>query len=284
MAQGNTTEESNLAIADARADAFVQARLLAQPLPAYPGTMPATLAEAYAIQNRAIQLWPDKVAGWKVGRINPPWDSAFGTDRLAGPIFASQLLRAKSDPVDCFIFQGGFGAVESEVVIVAGDDAPPEKLRWNLKEAAEIAGSMHIGAEIASSCFAEINEHGPLVTISDFGNNNGLILGDEIPGWRTAALADWRLRTLIDGSEVGRADATAIPGGPMESFRQLLEISAARGLPLRKGMLASTGAVTGVHAAHAGQTATVEFAGLQTIHLRLLPAHPFNQTDNSPSS
>ncbi|PKP82423.1 MAG: 2-keto-4-pentenoate hydratase [Alphaproteobacteria bacterium HGW-Alphaproteobacteria-18] len=284
MAQGNTTEVSNLATADARADAFVSARLLAQPLPVYPGTMPATLAEAYAIQNRAIQLWPDRLAGWKVGRINPPWDGVFGTDRLAGPIFASQVSRATGDPVDCFIFQGGFGAVESEIVIVAGNDAPPEKLRWSLQDAADMAGSMHIGAEIASSCFPGINDHGPLVTISDFGNNNGLILGEEIPGWRAAAPTDWRLRTLIDGREAGYADATTIPGGPMESFRQLLEITAARGLPLRKGTLVSTGAVTGVHAAQAGQTATVEYAGLQTIHLRLLSAHPFNQTDNPPSS
>lgn len=283
MAQSNTTEVSNMALADARADAFVRARLQARPLPEYPGILPATLAEAYAIQNRAIQLWPDALAGWKVGRINPPWDSAYGTDRLAGPIFTSQVSYANGAPVDCYVFQGGFGAVESEVVIVAGQDAPPDKTHWTLEEAAALAGSMHVGAEIASSCFAGINDNGPLVTISDFGNNNGLILGQEIAGWREASPASWKMRTLIDGTEAGRADATSIPGGPMESFRKLLEISAARGMPLRRGMFASTGAVTGVHAINAGQSASIECDGLETIYLRLLPAHPLNKTAHAPS-
>ncbi len=281
MTQGNTTEVSNVAAADARADAFVRARLNAQPMPAYPGVLPASLAEAYAIQNRAIQLWPDAVAGWKVGRINPPWDSAYGTDRLAGPIFASQVSYAQGAPVDCQVFEGGFGAVEGEIVITAGQDAPAEKMRWTLEDALSIAGSMHVGAEIASSCFAGINDHGPLVTISDFGNNNGLVLGQEIRGWRDASPASWKMRTLIDGGLAGKADATSIPGGPLESFRQLLEICAARGLPLRKGMHVSTGAVTGVHAASAGQTASIETEGLETIYLRLLPAHPINPPSRS---
>lgn len=274
MTQGNTTEVSNVPVVDIRANAFVRARLLAQPLPAYPGAMPASLPEAYAIQDRAIELWPDTVAGWKVGRINPPWDTAYGTDRLAGPIFSSQVTYAHGSPVDCRVFEGGFGAVEGEIVIISGQDAPAEKLRWTLEEALSIVHSVHVGAEIASSCFAGINDHGPLVTISDFGNNNGLVIGQEIADWRGASPANWKMRTLIDGKLAGAADATSIPGGPLESFRQLLEICAARGLPLRKGMLVSTGAVTGVHAASAGQTASVETEGLETIYLRLVPAHP----------
>ena len=273
MTQANTTEMSKT-VADSRADAFVRARLLAQPLPVYPGAVPATLAEAYIIQNEAIRLWPDSVAGWKIGRINPPWDTALGTDRLAGPIFKSQVSRATGAPVDCRVFDGGFGAVESELVIVAGKDAPADKLSWTLEEAAEIAGSMLLAAEIASSCFSGINDHGPLVTISDFGNNNGLVLGQEITGWRQTPPDTWKMRTLVDGIEAGRADASSIPGGPIESFRQLLEISAKRGMPLRKGMFASTGAVTGVHPARSGQTASIECEGLAPIHLRLLSAVP----------
>lgn len=274
MAHGDTTEVSNLAAADTRAISFVRARLQAQPLADYPGNMPETLAEAYAIQSRAISLWPDILAGWKVGRINPPWDKTYGMDRLAGPIFSSQISHAQGAPVDCYVFEGGFGAVESEIIITIGHDAPAEKLDWTLEEAFEIAGSLHLGAEIASSCYAGINDHGPLVTISDFGNNNGLVVGQEIPGWKSASPADWKMRTLIDGREAGRADASSIPGGPIESLRQLLEISAARGLPLRKGMFISTGAVTGVHAAPPGQGASIEADGMETIHLRLLPSRP----------
>lgn len=254
---------------DVRARSFTGARIAAQALPDYPGTPPQSLSEAYAIQDQAIRLWPDKIAGWKVGKINPPWDAALGTDRLAGPIFARDVSKAGDAVTDAYVFQGGFGAVEGEIVIVCGADTPADKLKWTIQEAADFIGEMIVGAEIASSPFAGINDLGPLVTISDFGNNNGLILGTPIRGWRNASPADWQFRTKIDGVEVGRADATSIPGGPAESFRALLEICAARGMPLQKGMSVSTGAVTGVHPIRAGQTAVIEMEGYPEIRLNL---------------
>ena len=35
---------------------------------------------------QAIAAWPDRVAGWKLGRINPPHDTTYGAGRLAGPM------------------------------------------------------------------------------------------------------------------------------------------------------------------------------------------------------
>ncbi|MFN4025732.1 MAG: 2-keto-4-pentenoate hydratase [Hyphomonas sp.] len=265
---------SNIAAIEARAEAFVRARLAALALPGYPGAAPVTLAEAYAIQDHAIRLWPDTLSGWKVGRINAPWDSALGCDRLVGPIFSRQVAQAGPGPAEGLVFKGGFGAVEGEVIIVAGADAPDGKLDWSLEEAAEIAGSVLIGAEIASSPFPGINDDGPLVTISDFGNHNGLILGPAMDNPGQSGTSGALFRTLIDGIEAGRATPAAIPGGPLESFRALLEIVARRGLPLRKGMYVSTGAVTGVHPAHAGQTATIEVDGREIIHLSLKSAAP----------
>lgn len=265
MADSHLSVTSGTPARDGRAAAFVDARLSSRALSAYPGALPMTLAEAYDIQSQAIGLWPDRISGWKVGRINPPWDTSFGTDRLAGPIFSRQVTRAGDRPEPAFLFAGGFGAVEGEIVLELGADAPADKFGWTLEEAAEVVGSAWFGVEIASSPFAEINDHGPLVTISDFGNNNGLILGAEIKSWRKAAPTDWRIRTLIDGVEVGVGDASTIPGGPLESCRALLEICARRGLPLRRGMLVSTGAVTGVHSIRPGQAARIEMDGLPAI-------------------
>ncbi|MDX1293297.1 MAG: hypothetical protein R3265_10835, partial [Hyphomonas sp.] len=76
----------------------------------------------------------------------------------------------------------------------------------------------------------------------------------------------------IDGESVGQGVATSIPGGPVESLRFMLENAARRGMPLKKGMAVSTGAVTGVHVARVGQTATVTAHGAPTIELRLAAA------------
>ena len=40
---------------------------------------------------------------------------------------------------------------------------------------------------------------GPIAVISDFGNNNGLVLGAPIPDWRSSGFEDWDVVTLIDG-------------------------------------------------------------------------------------
>lgn len=280
MADFDSHSSHGMDAADSRAAAFVEARLAGRAVPSYPGDMPVSIAEAYDIQNDAIRLWPDKVSGWKVGRINPPFDAVFGTDRLAGPIFSRQISHAGTGAETVHVIPGGFGAIEGEIVIEVGADAPAQKYEWTLEEASELAGILRIGAEVASSPLAAINDHGPLVTISDFGNNNGLILGAEIPGWRSAKPADWYLRTLIDGTEVGAADATAIPGGPFESFRAVLEICARRGLPIRRGMQISTGAVTGVHAIRPGQIAHIEMAGLPVIECAVRTAASTSSQSN----
>ncbi len=260
-----------MSVLENTAKKFVQARRSAESLAEYPGPLPQTLAEAYAIQDAAISLWPDEIAGWKVGRINGDDVAKFGTDRLAGPIFASQVSRQGDSITDCPVYAEGFAAVEGECVVIVAQDADPEKTSYTTSEAIDLIASIHAGVEIASSPFSGINDHGPLVTISDFGNNYGLILGDVLPDWTTLDFTNWPFETLIDGECVGVADASGIPGGPVESFRFMLENAARRGRPLKKGMAISTGAVTGVHVASVDQAATIKVVGTRDVSIRLIP-------------
>ena len=62
-----------------------------------------------------------------------------------------------------------------------------------LAEAADLIGAVHAGIEVASSPLGRINELGPIAVISDFGNNNGLVIGPEIAGWRTSGFEDWEV-------------------------------------------------------------------------------------------
>lgn len=263
---------------DIRATAFVAARREGGRLATYPGAFPITIDEAYTIQDQAIDLWPDTPAGWKVGRIHGEWEARLGQSRLVGPVFAAQVRDRTDTIIDMPVFVGGFMAVEAECVIIIGQDAPPDKHIWRLEEARELVGAVRLGVEIASSPYARINDDGPLVTISDFGNNAGVILGDALPGSPELQLQDWLLTTSVEGRQAGAATPVVIPGGPLESLRCLAEILAKRGKTLRKGDLVSTGAVTGVHEVRIGHVCEVRADGCAPIHVRLVAGATWHDT------
>lgn len=257
-----------------RARTFVDARTRGLLVAVYPGDMPADSDEAYGLQDRAIDAFDDSLTGWKVGGINGDWRDRLGATRLAGPVFSTYTHDYEANRLDMPVFAEGFAAVEAEVTAVIGRDVPAGQTEFSREDALSFIQSLHVGVEIASSPFPEINEHGPLVTISDFGNNRGLILGDEIPGWQSLDLESWIFATIINGEVIGEGVPTGMPGGPIESVRFALENTARRGRPMKAGMRILTGAVTGVHQAYAGDEATVTLNGAHAIDCRLVPYRP----------
>lgn len=254
------------------ARAFVDARRAGRFLSPYPGPMPATLAEAYEIQDEAISAWPDRIAGWKLGRIKEPLDQQYGAGRLAGPIFSRNIWQAGAEPTRFPVIDGGFAAVEAEYIILLGATAP-DRGDWTADSVVPLVGQIFTGVEIAGSPFPDINGSGPAVTASDFGNNAGLILGDEIAGWRDR-LPELTCTVAIDNEIVGAGGSMDIPGGPLDSLAFLLNLLHARGRRLEAGQLISTGAATGVHQIYIGQAAVADFGPDGKIACEAVAATP----------
>jgi 2-keto-4-pentenoate hydratase len=255
------------------AERFLEARRAASGLEEYPGTFPATLDKAYEIQDRAIASWGQQVIGWKVGRVNPPYAERFGTDRLAGPIFAQQNAR-KGAAIDMPAFADGFVAGEAEFLLRIGAAPEPGKTDFTLQEAAALIDAVHVGLEIASSPLASINALGPVAVVSDFGNNNGLLVGEAVDDWRTSGFEKWPVTLSIDGVEVGNGSAATFPDGALGSARFLFKLMAQRGIALQPGQWISSGAVGGVHDARVGQVVEARFADRATVCCKLVPAQP----------
>lgn len=257
------------------AGSFVAARREARALADFPGQPPPDLAAGYRVQDEAIALWPDEVAGWKIGRVPPHQAAALGAERLAGPIFKQLVWKAQRDEGVVFpVYDGGFAAVEAEYVFRMDKDAPADKTTWTREEASDLVAAMHVGVETAGSPLATINDLGATVVVSDFGNNHGLILGPEIPNWRSKLEAGLSCETFIEGASVGAGGASTAPDGPLDALVFLLEHLAERGKPLRAGQLVSTGAVTGVHDIRVGQHSRVSFNGAGDILCSAVKAAP----------
>lgn len=241
------------------AGSFVAARQAARALPDFPGKTPRLLAESYKIQDAAIEMWPDEVVGWKIGRVPPPQVAVLGEERVAGPVFSHNLWHAKPGEEVAFpVFEDGFAAVEGEVVFRMGADAPADKVEWARDDVSALIGAMHVGVETAGSPLATINDLGSTVVASDFGNNFGLILGPEVPDWRAKLEAGVACETFIEGQSVGTGTAGA---DPLDALAFLASHLAKRGKPLKAGQYVTTGALTGVHDIRIGQHSRVSFNG-----------------------
>lgn len=250
------------------ARAFVEARRSGRAIDAYPGVPPTTLAQAYAIQDAALELWDRPVGGWKVGKINSPLDKSLGANRLVGPAFEDSILDLRDGPAITPVFAGGFAAAEAEFMLRlaprSGASVPK-----NNEEAMEWVDTIRLGIEIASSPYRFINRDGPCVTISDHGNNFGLVLGQEVPRAQWSSLDTIEVKLETNGEVLGVATTATMLDGPFGALRFLLQNLVSRGIPLRNGWWVSSGAITGVHDVIPGDRVTATFADLGTVHAEI---------------
>jgi 2-keto-4-pentenoate hydratase len=260
---------STPAAEDVIAAELVAARREGRSLTRFPGAVPASMAEAYQIQELAMSRWQDSLVGWKIGYIPANRRTAGEPDRLVGPIWRQQchLSEEHVSAVEVGIFASGFAAVEAELVIRLERDLPAhERQGWTAEEAAALEQQLLVGIEVASSPIPDINSLGPTVIAADFGNNNGLVLGSILadpPGGSPAQLACY-----VDGQLMGEGSAENLPGGIHHGLATALNILAGRGQPVRAGMVFATGAITGIHPIGAGQRCRVDVRGRPSVELR----------------
>lgn len=249
------------------AHAFVDARQSWKTVSAYPGNPPADLATAYRIQDEAISIWQRQIGGWKVGKINPPASETLGANRLIGPVF-EDAIQFENDAGNAFrIFEGGFAAVEAEFMLRLAPSSG--RLPRDRREAMDWVDDVRIGLEIASSPYARINADGPCVTVSDHGNNAGLLIGKRVERAQWAMLDEVAISLDIDGDEVGRATTSTMLDGPFGAVSFLLENLAERQIEPRAGWWISSGAITGVHEIAPGGIAAAHFDEIGSISARV---------------
>lgn len=247
---------------------LVQARRDDDVLLDYPGVAPQNLAEGYAVQEAALALTAKRPLGWKVGRIADDLVERLGENRLAGPIMS--VVEGGAGTVVDVPLLGGFSAIEGEILIRMGHVPEADATDAALLDA---IAEVRLGAEIAASPFTGINRNGPAVTISDFGNNFGLVLGPVMDRHAPHSWLDQPVRVRIDDVEIGTGLSRDVLDGPLGALRFVIGHLAKRGRPLTNDQWVSCGAVTGVHPFVAGQIAEIRL-GAAAIHCRGVAARP----------
>lgn len=254
-------------------DALLAARRRCRPLDGFPGDIPQRLEDAYAVQGRSRGSWGDRVAGFKVGGIPAAFRESYGGTWLAGPVFAKSVSHVENGGEGYVtVYDGGFAAYEAEYVFRVGGLHSLKAPVGSLDAAVEHIRAIHIGAEIASSPMALINDLGPGAIISDFGNNAGVVIGPKISLDIVRRLDAIPVTVTIDGERIGHGPAKPAEGGPLDALRFFLNHVATGGAgEVDDEMLVSSGAITGVHSAQAGTSAEIVFGDLGRFTLRMVP-------------
>ena len=218
-----------------------------------PAEAPATAAEGYALQDKILQRLGIAIAGWKVGASSPD------AEPQAGPILADRL---KASPASFALPPNAFRTVEAEIAFRVGRDLPTRAQPYAADEVWDAMASLHVGIEILESSFVDRRKIPEHAVLGDLLNNGGYAYGAALSDWRALDLATPQAILFFDGNEIRRAKAGTPGGHPKRLVTWLANHAAARGTPLKRGDIVTTGSHTGMIDAMPGTEVTARFDGI----------------------
>jgi len=218
-----------------------------------PDEIPASAAEGYAVQDAILRRLAIPIAGWKVGATSPT------AEPQAGPILADRL---KPSPARFAMPANAFRTVEGEVAFTLGRDLPTHSQGYSEDEVWAAMAALHVGIEVLESSFIDRRKISEYAVFGDLLNNGAYCYGAAVKDWRGLDVATPEASIAIDGKEVRRAKAGTPGGHPKRLLTWLANHAAARGLPLKAGMIITTGSHTGMLDAPPGATVTARLEGI----------------------
>lgn len=210
---------------------------------------PSDQETAYAIQNELLKnIGPS--GGWKVGSSSPTAEPS------CSPLPQQRIFQAPT-AIPAKEFQTlGF---EAEIAFTLGQDLTSLSPYSREKVESAIA-SAHPAIEIVSSRFKEWSKVDDFSKMADLQNHGALLVGAPITNWQKINFKNQPL--LIKRNQETLVDQVGGNGNGEDVLRLLVWLAshaASRGLPLRKGMVITTGSWSGLHSMAVGDSIFVEF-------------------------
>jgi 2-keto-4-pentenoate hydratase len=218
-----------------------------------PDEIPAGAAEAYALQDAIVKRLAIPIAGWKVGASSPT------AEPQAGPILADRL---KPSPARFAMPANAFRTVEGEVAFTLGRDLPTHSQGYGEDDVWDAMATLHVGIEVLESSFIDRRKISEYAVLGDLLNNGAYCFGAAVKDWHRLDVATPEASIAINGNELRRAKAGTPGGHPKRLLAWLATHAAARGHPLKAGMVITTGSHTGMLDAPPGATVTARLEGI----------------------
>ncbi|WP_298258576.1 fumarylacetoacetate hydrolase family protein [Bradyrhizobium sp.] len=207
-----------------------------------PPAAPATISDAYDIQDRYVALLRREnggPVGYKVGLTSATMQAFCRIDHpIAGVVLASRLHRSGSR-----VPRADFGrlGLEFEIAVRIKSDIPATAAGHTVETIAPHIDGVCAAIELVDDRAADYASIDVRSLVADNSWNAGIVLSDFKPAWPD--LAPLPGRATKDGDLIGEGCGRDILGHPFNSVAWLAAQLASRGGALKAGEVVMTGSV-----------------------------------------
>lgn len=231
-------------------DLLLNARRTATPIDELPVELqPATLEEAYAIQNIMAEAYGE-IGGWKVGAPTPE----------ATPIFApmpKKWIAASGSTLSGATWR--YRGLEAEIAFLIGEDLPPRATPYSDDEVVSAIASCHPAIEVIESGLTDPMAAARMSMIADMQIHGGFIYGPAVADWQSIDFSTESVSLSVDGVVRVERTGSNTSGNLMLLMPWLANEGAHRTGGLKRGDWITTGSWIGLVQASAGADVKIHF-------------------------
>lgn len=246
---------------------LAETRLKAERLDDYPGSAPADLNEAYAIQDAMIAAMQLPIAGWKIGCTSQVARTTLGIDEpIAGPMFETFV---SPGPAAVPVGKNDLRIVEAEIGFRLKSGLEPREEPYTKQDILGTIATVHPMFEVANKRLPGLPKEAAVWIVADGAINQAIVYGNGIPFDAEMDLANERVRVSIDGAHATDGIGSNALGGPLEVMVWIANHLSARGIGLKANDWVSTGLICDILQPDQGATIVAEFSSIGTLSLKL---------------
>jgi 2-keto-4-pentenoate hydratase len=230
-----------------------------------PKHRPESLMDAYAVQDQVVKYIGGEAEGWKIGCTNVVAQEQLG---VAEP-FRGRVLQKGVHQSPATVSAGAtmMRVVETELAFRLGAGLPLKNAPYT-KETVEAAIEALVPSlEIVDSVWEDWEKVGALHLIADNACHAGLVLGEEQRNWRDVDLAEFEVSVSMNGDTPLTGKGGNALGHPLNGVAWLANDLASLGRELKAGEIVSTGVLTGLIFANAGDHIVADYGRFGKIEL-----------------
>lgn len=253
---------------DQAAEVLRAARLATRVIDCIPKAVrPRDIQEAYAIQDRLVELLGWDVGGWYCACTNVSVQKLL---KLKEPYYA-RLFSRYILPEQVVLSAADYPPIvlECEFGFRLAQDLPRRTEPYTRSEVAAAVFEVHPTIEVVAGHLKDWPSQDVWSVIADNGTDGALVYGSGRVDWRDLDLINMPVSLELNGQVARKGSGRNVLGDPFEALVWLANARSRDGDGLKCGDIHNTGTTTDIIWIKPGDAATAYFKGLGSVSLEL---------------